>query len=219
MRQCKVYVHDMEAGVLQETDDRRHHGADQQKNCQKSFHIVVFFTLGFYTDGKGTHFFSIANKNSHKSYKKALRDWSRGALRLEILVLGLRIEAGTVLLHVWQVAVAEDLGVGIVHLQRLQQGVQGGFLLAGTGVGGTALGCQTTLVADTYRVLVVTYRVGTHQLLVPRLVHLSLTGDVVVVAGEPEAGIVAGDEVLDREPAVAARGTAVDDDETDCTHD
>ena len=44
MRQCKVYVHDMEAGVLQETDDRRHHGADHQKNRQKSFHIVVFFT-------------------------------------------------------------------------------------------------------------------------------------------------------------------------------
>ena len=125
---------------------------------------------------------------------------------------------------------AEDLGVGIVHLQRLQQGVQGGLLLTGAGVGRTALRRQSAFIAHAYRVLVlckqsvplgraVVAGVCPDKILVPRLVHVAVAGDVIVVAGEPEAGIVAGDEVLDREPAVAARGAAVDDDEIDCTHD
>ncbi len=63
--------------------------------------------------------------------------------------------------------------------------------------------------------LVVVAGMCPRQVLMVRLVELAVAGDVVVIAGEPEAGIVAGDEVLDGEPTVAARGAAVDDDETD----
>ena len=43
------------------------------------------------------------------------------------------------------------------------------------------------------------------------LVHVTVAGDIVVVASEPETGVVAGDKVLDGEPTVAARGAAVND--------
>ena len=50
------------------------------------------------------------------------------------------------------------------------------------------------------------------------LVHLAITGDVVVVAGEAETGLVTGDEGGDGEGAGAARGAAVDDDEINAAH-
>jgi len=50
------------------------------------------------------------------------------------------------------------------------------------------------------------------QVLMTGLVYMTVAGDIVVVAGEPETGVVAGDKVLDGEPAVTARGAAVNDD-------
>ena len=50
---------------------------------------------------------------------------------------------------------------------------------------------------------------GTGEVLVACLVHLAVAGDVVVVAGEAETGLVAGDEGGDGEFAVAARRATV----------
>lgn len=119
------------------------------------------------------------------------------------------IETRTVLVDVGQVAMAEDDGIGIVHLQRLEQMPEGSLLGLGTGVGGTSLGGETTLVADTDGVLVVVADVTSRQVLMTRLVRLTVAGDVIVIASEPEASIVAGNKVLDREPTVGTGGRTV----------
>ena len=113
---------------------------------------------------------------------------------------------------VWQVAVAEDHSIRVVCLQRLQQGVESGFLLRGARVGRNAIRGKTTLVAHADRMLVVVPGMCSGQVLMTGLVHVAVAGDIIVVAGEPETGVVAGDEVLNGEPAVAARGAAVNDD-------
>ena len=59
------------------------------------------------------------------------------------------IEAGTVLVDVGQVTVAEDPGIGVCGLQLFQQPEKRAFLPQGAGVGGSAVLVQATLVADT----------------------------------------------------------------------
>jgi hypothetical protein len=59
---------------------------------------------------------------------------------------------------------------------------------------------------------------GSHQVLMAGLVGLTVTGDVVVVAGVAEALAVAGDERGDREGTVTPRGAAVDNDHGDVSH-
>ena len=131
-------------------------------------------------------------------------------VELQFCILSLGIETRTRLMDVGQVAVTEDHGIRIVHLQRLQQVIQGRFLFRGTGIGGNALGRQPTFIAHPDGVLVIVAGMCPRQILVACLIQLSVAGDVVVVAGKPEAGIVACDEVLDGEPTVTARGAAVD---------
>ena len=130
----------------------------------------------------------------------------KGGWRLEILILREGVEAGTVLVDVGEITVSEDDGIGIIGLQRAEQGHEGRLLFPGTGVGRDALGRQPTFIAHTDGVLVVVAGMCPRQVLVPRLVQLSIAGDVVVIASEPEAGIVAGNEVLYGEPTVSARG-------------
>ena len=113
---------------------------------------------------------------------------------------------------------AHDLGVGVAAFQQVQQGEQCLFLGLGTGVGGMAFAVEASLVAHAEGVLVVAAGMGTHQVLVARLVGSAVARDVVVVAGEPEAGLVAGDERGDGEGAVLACRRAVDDDQVDATH-
>jgi len=127
----------------------------------------------------------------------------------ELTILLTDIETRTVLVDVGQVAMAEDDSIGIVHLQRLEQMPEGSLLGFGTGVGGTSLGGETALVADTYGVLVVVADMTSRQVLMTRLIRLTVAGDVIVIACEPEAGIVAGNKVLDREPTVGTGGRTV----------
>ena len=141
-----------------------------------------------------------------------------GHLTSYIPVLLLGIEARTVLADARQVTVAQDDGLGVVDAQRLQQGVQGSLLLGGAGVLGSALGVQSALVADADGVLVVVAGVGTDEVLVARLVHLAVAGDVVVVAGESKAAVVAGDERRHRERLVLPRRTAVNDYQINLSH-
>ena len=96
-----------------------------------------------------------------------------------------------------QVTVTEDEGIGVVGLQRAEEGMEGSLLLRGAGVVRTALGGQAALIADADAVLVIVAGMCARQILVPRLVHLSVAGDIIMVAGEAEAGVVAGNEVLD----------------------
>ena len=113
-------------------------------------------------------------------------------------------------MDIGEVAVAQDDGLGVVLAQRAQQGVQGGFLLGGAGVLGTAVLVQSALVADADAVLVVVLGMGAGEVLVARLEQLAVTLDVVVVAGEAEAGVVAGDERRHGKVLRLPRRTAVD---------
>ena len=118
-----------------------------------------------------------------------------------------------------QVAVAEDAGIGVCGLQLFQQLQQGTFLPRCSCISRFPLLIQPPFVAHTYRMLVVAFGVGTDQLFVARLVGSSVTGDVVVVARESEAIRVTADEGCHGKATVAARGTAVNDNQIYPTHD
>ena len=113
---------------------------------------------------------------------------------------------------------AEDVRLGVLAPKLFQQFLQGDLLLRRTGIGRFAVGRQPALVADADGVLVVASGMCTDELLVAGVVCRAVLSDVVVVTGEPEAGIVACDEVLDGEPTVTARGAAVDNDQINFTH-
>jgi len=85
-------------------------------------------------------------------------------------------------------------------------------------VGLPTVGQQATLIADTDGVLVVVSGMGSHQLLMARLVHLPVTRDVIVVPSEPEPRLMTGNKTGNRERLVAARSTAVDDNQINVTH-
>ena len=91
----------------------------------------------------------------------------------------------------------EDAGFGVVDLERLQQVPEGGLLCRRAGVGRMTLGGQTALVADADGVLVVMTGMGAGQILMTGLIDLTIACDVVVITGEPETGIMAGNEILD----------------------
>lgn len=80
------------------------------------------------------------------------------------------------------------------------------------------MGVETSLIADADGVLVVMPGMGTREVFMTGLVHLTIAGDVIVVGGEAEASLVAGNEVSDRKRSVAARGATVNDDEVNATH-
>ena len=122
-------------------------------------------------------------------------------------------------MDVGEVAVAEDAGIGMGFLQTAEQALQGAFLAGCAGVGGVAMFVEATFIADAERVLVVAYGVGTHQLLVARLVGPAVAGDVVVVAGESEPFRVTADEGCHGKVLVRARGRTVDDNQIDVAHD
>lgn len=118
-------------------------------------------------------------------------------LRLQRGILGLGIEARAGLGDVGQVTMTEDAGIGVVGLERLQQVPEGSLLCRRAGVSRMAVRGEATFVADAERVLVVVAGMGAGQILMTSLIDLTIACDVVVVTGEPEAGIMAGYEVLD----------------------
>ena len=81
--------------------------------------------------------------------------------RLQVFVLLSRIEAGAVLVDVGEVAMAEDAGIRVGFLQATEEAQQGAFLAGRAGVVGVAVLVVATFVADTQRMSVVAYGMGT----------------------------------------------------------
>ena len=107
----------------------------------------------------------------------------------------------------------DNLGLGIVLLQVLQEEPQGGLLLGSTGVLGTAFLVQTALIADADGVLVVVADMGAGELLRASFFDGALTVDVPVVAALGEApGLVPAVDVVDGDSLRESRGGAVYDD-------
>ena len=125
----------------------------------------------------------------------------------------LHVEAGTALAHPGQVAVADDLGIGIVGAEALQQLYHRALLGLGAGVGGMAVAVEAALVADADAVGVVAEGMGTRHLLGTAGIDFAVFGDVVVVADGLEAArLVTGFEVFYREVLGGSRGGTVNDD-------
>ena len=113
---------------------------------------------------------------------------------------------------------AEDPGIGMVGFQRLQQMPEGSLLLSGARVGRMFQLVQASLVAYADGVLVIASGMGTDEVFMTGLVDVSITGDIVMIPREAETVFMVGNEPFDGVRAVAARGTAGDDDEIDASH-
>lgn len=123
----------------------------------------------------------------------------------------LHVEAGTSLPYPRQVAVAYDVGIGIVCAEAFQQLVHGVFLCRGARVVGVSLPVESALVADAYAVGVVASGVSACHVFGSAGVYLAVLGDVVVVAYGAEAACqVACLEVFYAEVLVCTGGGAVD---------
>ena len=122
----------------------------------------------------------------------------------------LHVEAGTALAHPGQVAVADDLGIGIVCAEALQQLCHASLLGRSAGVGGMAVAVEAALVADADAVGVVAAGMGARLVLWAAGIYHSILRDVIVVADVVETTrLVAGFQLLHREVPVGTGGTAM----------
>ena len=104
----------------------------------------------------------------------------------------------------------------IVRLQLAEKIQQGTTLGIGAGVGRTALLVQAAFIADADAVVVPAGGMGADVVDGTATVYLAIAGDVEVVANPCKATLqVATAQGLDREIDIAARGTAMNYQETD----
>ncbi len=128
-------------------------------------------------------------------------------------------EGGTVFVDTFQLAVTDDLGIRIVHLQRPEQVEHRGLLGRSTRIGGSASLVETALVADANGMGIVVAGMGPDHLLGPAEVQLSVTGDVVVVAAAlPATGLVHLVEHSQRQVLVGTARRAMDDNQVNFSH-
>ena len=123
----------------------------------------------------------------------------------EVISVLLAGEAGAVFVDAFEFAVTLDFGIGIVHLQRSQQGDESRLLCWGTGVGWFPVLVEPTLVTDTDGVGIVATGMNADLVFTARRIELSVTLDVVVIAYTlvMEARVVILPEHLDRVTLVA----------------
>jgi len=137
-------------------------------------------------------------------------------LQTRVLLASQKI--GTALGDMRQLTVTENLGIGVVNLERLQQSPQGVLLSLGAGVFRDAVLVESSLVADADGMLVVVPGMGSDEVLMTSLVGLSIAGDVIMVAGEPESRLVTGNQPGDRERTVATRRATMNDNKIYFSH-
>ena len=115
----------------------------------------------------------------------------------------------------FQLTVAHDGSIGIVFLEGTEEGDEGRTLLGGTGVGSMAFLVQASFIADADGMGIVVSGMHADLFLFAGLIDLSVFLDVVVIADAlvMETGVMAVTQPIDGETLVAARGTAVNDDQ------
>lgn len=125
----------------------------------------------------------------------------------------LHVEARTRLLHPRQVAVTDDLRLGIVRAEAPQKLLHRLLLRLRARVGGIAVPVESALVADTYGAGVVAAGMGACLLLGAAGIDHAVAGDVIMIADTSEAARpVARLQCLHGEILVLARGGTVNDD-------
>ena len=97
-----------------------------------------------------------------------------------------------------------DAGARIVLTQTLQQLIERGFLLGGTGVSFFTVDIVTSLVTDSDRAAVEACGMNALHALREDRNDIAIAAHIVVVGGLPEALIACVDKAIDRERSVAA---------------
>ena len=121
-------------------------------------------------------------------------------------------------MDVGQVTVTQDLGLGMFPFESFEQVKQSSLLSDCPGIVVVAVLVKASLIAHAQRMAVVSYGVGTDELLVACLIGLAIAGDVVVIARESEAIRVVTYELHHGIALVAAGGTAMNDDKINSSH-
>ena len=113
----------------------------------------------------------------------------------------------------FELAVAEDFGIGIIELQGSEQGDEGSSLGRSTSVGSTAFLVEASLVTNSNRVGVVMPGMGSDHLFRTAQMELTVASDVVVVAAAvPAFGTVHLVEQFEGQMLARTRGGTVNDD-------
>ena len=109
-----------------------------------------------------------------------------------------------------------DPGIRILGRQFPEQGEHRSLLGLSPGVGRTPLLIQPTLVADTERATVVVAGMSPTDILRQDGDDGAVTTDIIMIGRLTEAGDARGDQVVDAERPVTARGAAVNNEQFDC---
>jgi len=128
---------------------------------------------------------------------------------LELRILGFGIEARTGFMDIGEVAMTQDLCLGMFPFEPLEQCKERSLLFDGPGIGRFALLIQPSFVAYTQGTTVIALGMSTDKLLVACLGDGAVACDVVVVAREPEAVGVVADQLHHAIAPVVTGGGAV----------
>ena len=131
-------------------------------------------------------------------------------MEVDFLQPFLDIKARTALANPGEVAMAQDLGIGIVEGETVEEVFQRFLLGWSASVGRLAFLVETTLVADSDAVGVVVAGVSTHLgFWTAGIDHAILRNVIVVTDGAETTGLVAGFQGFYREVLVYTCGTAM----------
>ena len=136
--------------------------------------------------------------------------------RLEGGIVGRCLEARTGFGNMRQFTMTYDAGIGILCRQFLEQGEHRGLLGLSPGVIRMTFLIETALVADTEGTTVVVAGMSPTDILRENGDDGAVTTDIIMIGGLTETGHASGDQVVDAERSVAARGAAVNDQQFDC---
>ena len=134
---------------------------------------------------------------------------------LEVIAIFLAGETGTGFVDAFEFTVAHDLGIGVIDLERTEEGNQCCALFRGAGIFIHTIFVQAALITDANRMGVVMAGMHTDLLFITRLIDLTVLLDIVMVS-DPfpvETGIVTLLEHIDGEALISAGGRTMDDDQ------
>ena len=131
-------------------------------------------------------------------------------------IIGGSHEAGTGLDDMGKFVMTYDTGIGVLRDEVLEEGEHRCLLSLGPGIYSTAFLIQTSLVADAERTTVVVAGMSPTDILRENGDYVAVTTDIIMIGGLAETGHACGDQVVDAEGLVAARGAAVNNEQFDC---
>ena len=138
---------------------------------------------------------------------------------LKVLIFRSRVKGWAFFLHPREVAVTEDLCVGVIRLQTAEQSQEGPFLGRGSRIIDIAVGIEASFVTDAYRMGIVATGMGTSHLLGATPVGMPVLRDVVVIPDGLETTCqMTGLQIFDGEILCDSRRRAVNHNKINSTH-